>query len=75
MPDQDEKLAVRRKVVAAILAQGALRCRRRAGVSRPSGRQKLPESSQNCLERSESLRLPVPAGYGQENVSEGRTTT
>lgn len=67
MPGQDEKHAARRKAVAVILAKGALRCRWGDSIKRRGpGRQKPPESSQNCLERSKKLRPPVPTGYGQE---------
>lgn len=52
----------RRREVAAILAQGLLRYRRRAGLGMPAASSEIHPEAQNCLELPGESRLHVADG-------------
>jgi len=77
MPDERDRQAVeRQEAMAAIPAKGLLRDCRAGGASGPlTVSPGAADSSQNCLEWSEPLRLPVPTGYVQDDVRYCKTRT
>lgn len=52
----------RRDEVAAILARGVQRLRKRIEIARDDGQKKAPDSGRNPLEGRGVTRLSVPAG-------------
>jgi hypothetical protein len=73
--DDADDVAARRRRVVAILAAGVVRCYSMARKTACSAARESAFSVQNCLGPDDTSRLPVPAGYGQEIVSDGSKTT